>query len=189
MNQIVTDANFLGHLPKQLLISDMFTEFSREDSANCPFASAYEQVKGVPFFKGKSTPITFVYNDGETFSLASDTLQTVSDLTGYQIINKAESEEPKSILHVKADCGDHDDLYQALLALTKSERSLLEIVNFKNIDYVAYIALKTLIEQNLINGKLVDGVMVVLQEHRSDKAVENEFAQKLRALTITINQQ
>ncbi|MBO1897671.1 hypothetical protein HNW13_018190 [Shewanella sp. BF02_Schw] len=153
MSQSVSDGVFVGHLPKQLLISDMFTEFSFEDHLNCPFAQAYEQVKGVPFFKGAPTPMTLVYNENCGFQLPKDTLDFVSGLTGYHVTSNADSLDELSILHIKVDATDYSSVCAALENLTKSKRTVLEIINFKNIDHPAFVALDTLIDLKTVNGK------------------------------------
>lgn len=189
MSQLVSDGVFLGHLPKQLLISDMFTEFSFEDHLNCPFAQAYEQVKGVPFFKGTPTPITLVYNENCGFQLPKDTLNFVSEVTGYHVTSDVASLDALSILHIQVDANDYSSVCDALETLTRSKRTVLEVINFKNIEHPAFVALDTLIERKTVNGKPVTGVAVVLQESRGDKSGENHLAQKLRSKTITINEQ
>ncbi|GGB66002.1 hypothetical protein GCM10011607_28380 [Shewanella inventionis] len=189
MNQTVSDGMFLGHLPKQMLITDMFTEFSHEDHLSCPFASAYEQVRGMPFFKGRSTPLTLVYNDENDFVLAESTLKVVSDMTGYGIVKSSDEIGVKSILHAKVNADDYAEVCKVLSSLVKSDRSVLEITNFKNIEYLSFVALSTLIEQKLVDGVKVNGLAIVLQESRNEKINENEYARKLRSLTMTINEQ
>ncbi|QIR16513.1 hypothetical protein [Shewanella aestuarii] len=188
MNQS-TDGMLLGHLPKQMLISDMFTEFSQEDHLTCPFANAYEQVKGVPFFKGKSTPLTLVYNDDSNFEMAETTLTVVSNMTGYQIVTNPADVGPKTILHLRLNAGDYNATCMALASISASHRTVLEITNFNQIDALTYNALATLVELKMVNGVHVEGVTIVLQESRKDKVNENEYAQKLRSLTMTINEQ
>jgi hypothetical protein len=177
-----------AHLPRQIMINDFLSDFAIGEVELCPFARASEQVRGVPFFKTKTGSITLVYNSEIHPDVAMETLDYVSELTGFEVKNSNHELSDNSILIAHLDASDYQNVESTLLKLERSKRSLLIVNNFNNIQQASYQVLSTLIERKSVNGNPISGLSIVLQETRKEKSKENSFAVKLRSKTMTINE-